>query len=382
MSKSKSLSRRGIGLAFVFALSSFISHPSSFRVSQAAEIQLKSECNASGLVRLGDVAEIHSHDPAEVRELKDIELFPAPPPGGKSLVRAREVQDLLALRGMNLSQHRLTGSSQTEIRNGVKAAAPLAASATRRANERVVAAIAACLRRQASKDDAWKIETALDEEQARIIDACKESIQAGGGRPPWTGAQEFTIATPGSQGEPAFTVAATVSAVPRVVVATRAMAPGDIVQRTDVKLGQARNDATELPFRSLDEVVGQQTKRAIVIGQALNQDDLRSPVLVRRGDAIHVFARSAGIQVTTDARAQEDGGRGDLILVETLATRDRFMARVSGIREAEVFAQAADADAATGTPGRDVRPLKAAHPKTTAVTRTPGFRLPASKSWK
>src|SRR5487761_1443723 len=142
MSKSKSLSRRGIGLAFVFALSSFISHPSSFRVSQAAEIQLKSECNASGLVRLGDVAEIHSHDPAEVRELKDIELFPAPPPGGKSLVRAREVQDLLALRGMNLSQHRLTGASQ---------------------------------------DDAWKIETALDEEQARIIDACKESIQAGGG---------------------------------------------------------------------------------------------------------------------------------------------------------------------------------------------------------
>src|SRR6185437_7085362 len=68
----------------------------------AAEIELRSECNASGLVRLGDVAEIHATDAAEIKRLQEMELFPAPAVGNKSFVRAREIQDLLALRGMNL----------------------------------------------------------------------------------------------------------------------------------------------------------------------------------------------------------------------------------------------------------------------------------------
>ena len=363
-------------LACFLLPSSLIFHPSSVPL-QAAEIHLKSECNASGLVRLGDVAEIHAHDAAEAQQLKEMELFPAPAVGNKTFVRAREVQDLLALRGINLSQHRLTGSSQIEIHNGAKSATPLSASATRRAAERVEAAIAACLRRQAGKEEAWEIEVDLEEEQVRIVAACKDSIKASGGQSPWTGDQQFTIALPGTSSEQRLTVPAKVTAVPLVVVATRAMVPGDIVQRTDVKLGQGKNDTTDLPFHSVDEVVGQETKRAIVEGQALKQGDLRSPLLVRRGDAVHVFARSAGIQVRTEARAQEEGSRGDLIVVESILTRERFMARVSGIHEVEVFAQTADADAAAGTPGSDTRPLKAAHPKATATAQTPGFRLPS-----
>ncbi|OYV82636.1 MAG: flagella basal body P-ring formation protein FlgA, partial [Planctomycetia bacterium 21-64-5] len=141
---------------------------------------------------------------------------------------------------------------------------------------------------------------------------------------------------------------------------TRAMVPGDVVQRPDVKLGKAKCDASDFPFHRLEEVLGLETKRAVVEGQVLKQDDLRSPILVRRGDAVAVFARSAGIQVRATARAQEDGGKGDLIVVESLLNRERFMARVSGIHEVEVFAQAADADAATGDGERRTAALKPA----------------------
>jgi flagella basal body P-ring formation protein FlgA len=351
--------------------------PSAFCL-YAAEIHLRGECNASGLVRLGDVAEIHANDAGEATHLKEIELFPAPPVGGKSFVRAREVQDLLALRGVNLSQHRLTGSSQIEIRNGAKPAAPLAAGVARRAIDRVEAAIASHLQREAGKDTDWEIEAHLDDEQARMIAAMKESIAAGGGKAPWTGDQQFTITVPGTPGVPLLTVATTVAAVPQVVVAKRAIVPGDIVNSTDVKLGRAKTSDNDLPFHSLEEVIGKETKRAIVEGQSIKQGDLRSPLLVRRGDAVHVYARSAGIQVHVQGRAQDDGSRGDLIVVESInSNRERFMARVSGIREVEVFAQAADAEAAAPTASTETRPMKAARVKTLADRRVTGFRLPS-----
>lgn len=275
-------------------------------------------------------------------------------------VRAREVQDVLALRGLDLSRHRLTGSSQIEIRNGSKAAAPVSTSAARRATERVAAAIAACVRRQAAGDGEWTVEARLEEDHVRLVAASKDTLVARGGKPPWAGEQEFTITVPTASGDQAFVVTAKVAAVPLVVLATRAMVPGDIVQRTDVKLGQAKCNASDFPFQRLEEVLGQETKCAVVEGQVLKQDDLRSPLLVRQGDAVAVFARSAGIQVRTTARAQENGSKGDLIVVESMLNRERFMARVSGIHEVEVFAQAADADAATSDGERRTAALKPA----------------------
>jgi flagella basal body P-ring formation protein FlgA len=344
--------------------------------SHAAEIQVRGECNVSGLVKLGDVAEIHATDSEEAAKLKEIELFPAPPTGGKSFVRTREVQDLLALRGLNLSQHRFTGASQIEIRNGTRSGAPLTSSVTRRAAERVEAALAAHLRRQAGKDTAWEFDLHLDDEQVRLVAASNESLSAAGGEAPWTGQQNFSVTIPGESGNQVLSVATKVESVPLVVVAKRGMVPGDIVQATDVKLGRAQIRDDDVPCRSLDEVVGKETERALVEGQAIEMDDLRSPILVRRGDPVHVYARSAGIQVRVEGRAQEDGGRGDLIVVESInSIRERFMARVSGIREVEVFAQTADAESAAGMRNAET-PLKAARPKVTADRRITGFRLP------
>ena len=68
-------------------------------------------------------------------------------------------------------------------------------------------------------------------------------------------------------------------------------------------------------------------------------DALRTPALVRRGDVVTVYARSAGIRVRTAARARDDGSQGDLVSVESLLDRSTFFARVSGIREVEVYAR-------------------------------------------
>ena len=74
-----------------------------------AELELRSECRCpAAVVTLGDVAYVLSNDPAESEALKAVELFPAPPPGQRRLVRMRQIQDLLLLRGVDLVAHSLT----------------------------------------------------------------------------------------------------------------------------------------------------------------------------------------------------------------------------------------------------------------------------------
>ena len=65
---------------------------------------------------------------------------------------------------------------------------------------------------------------------------------------------------------------------------------------------------------------------------------------MRRGEVVTVYARASGIRVRTVARSRDDGGEGELVSVESLADRSTFYARVSGIREVEVYARAARAD--------------------------------------
>jgi len=81
-----------------------------------AEICLRTECTSTHtVVRLGDVADVLASQPDQARSLAEVELFPLPPPGEQRFVRAREIQDMLWLRGVNIVEHQLSGASQTVV---------------------------------------------------------------------------------------------------------------------------------------------------------------------------------------------------------------------------------------------------------------------------
>ena len=80
--------------------------------ARAAEVQFRSQAAVTGhLVTLGDVADITASDPAEAASLRTLELFPAPVSGRPRVVRAREIQDLLALRPLNLAGLQFGGAT-------------------------------------------------------------------------------------------------------------------------------------------------------------------------------------------------------------------------------------------------------------------------------
>jgi len=321
-------------------------HGASLR---AAELRLKSQCRAAcAVVTLGDVAEIFTADDQAAASLAAIELFPSPPPLRQRFIRLRELQDLLILRGVNLTEHRFSGSSQVAIAGGsparVQPVRPLSLLAARGAEQRVCRAVTQYLQQYASADSTWTVGVDLTPEQVQACSAEDAAISVRGGAPPWTGNQRFEVTIGNGDGPATFYIDAQVTAPRKMVVAVRSLSRGVTVCATDVELcsitpSQAAADG----FRAIEQVVGRETTRAIPKGKPLSAEMLRAPLLVRRGDVVTVIARSAGIRIRTTARARDDGSLDDLVAVESLAGRQRYFARVTGVREVDVFGRSARA---------------------------------------
>jgi flagella basal body P-ring formation protein FlgA len=318
-------------------------------VAGSAEIQLRATAQPAGpLLLLGDVAEIFARDAQQADELKQVELFPAPAIGGKRYVRMREVQDVLELRGISLSEHTFSGASQVvvSVEAEPQPASVLRVSTThspsevRRAHQMVQAALIRHLEANATARESWTVDVELDDNALRAVLTAGKIGEISGGQPPWTGPQEFVAQLEGAGGTAALAVRAKVSVAPAVVVATRAVPRGAVIQASDVQLDRSQplTGRTET-LASLDEVIGKEAAQSLVAGRPIDKGAVRQPVLVRKGEVVTVYVRAPGVQVRTAARARDTGSQGELISVESLENRQTYLARVTGIQEAEVYAR-------------------------------------------
>jgi flagella basal body P-ring formation protein FlgA len=155
----------------------------------------------------------------------------------------------------------------------------------------------------------------------------------------FSGAETIRVVARGDAARRAPAAANAVQPQLVVVYATRAIAPGERLRPIDVELKPADRLTGNGPFaRSLAEVEGLEATRALAAGQAIELRSLRRPLLVQRGQAVTVVARIEGVRATTTARALEEGAQGDLILLESLESRQRYSAMVTGVQQAEVLA--------------------------------------------
>lgn len=313
-----------------------------------AEFQLRQQCQSrAGVVTLGDVADVFGVDPRQTERLAAVELFPAPPAGQQRFARIREIQDALLARGLNLTEHRFSGASQVMI--GTAAGLNDAEKSTtpvdmKRAIRLVRDAIVRYLQQEGAPRDATELEFPLTEAQARVVIKSNARLTLAGGRAPWVGTQRLQVTATSPDAAAQFPLDVRVSTPPQVPVAVKPLPRGALVRPEDVVLTSSipANEQGD-SLRSLEEIVGRETTRAIAEGHPFERNALRSPVMVRRGDVVTVYARSAGIRVRTLARARDEGGVGDLIAVESLQDRKAYFARVSGAHEVEVYARATQA---------------------------------------
>jgi flagella basal body P-ring formation protein FlgA len=312
--------------------------------TRAAELRFRQQCSPHGsVVTLGDVAEIYSADPQQAGKLAAIELFPAPIAAQQRVLGVREVQDLLSMRGINLTEHRFSGSSQivlTSASEPARADQPLTPSAAKRAHRRVQDAILQYLQTKAGSGEPRYLQFDAPAALTRAAANPVQPISVSGGEAPWTGSQRFEIKVDSSEGLGPFTLDVQVAVPSSVVAAVHSLSRGAVIREDDLALVRdVPHDSESGVFHSIEEVAGKQTTRSVPDGKIIAPDDLQAPLIVHKGDVVTVYARSAGIRVRTTARARDDGGLGDLVTMETMQDRKPYQARVCGVREAEVLAQ-------------------------------------------
>jgi flagella basal body P-ring formation protein FlgA len=340
------------------------------------EITLREKVAAnSSVVRLGDVATIESQSASEQRRLGAILLLPAPAPGTQRFVRLREIQDMLAAQGENIGQMRFGGADQVAIQSpaavhSTKVQAPAGGKPNRQAallvgqmqvsspeapvaGPKLTEADAERLRGElnelikeylslkAGQAEAWRVTCIVPDRFLETLMTARTEPKCSEGREPWTGRQRFVVSFTTAKGNVQFPVLADVALATQAIVAVRPIERGGVITAAHVQLmtvdyAPARSDE-RVPLDSLDKVIGMEAREAIRAGEMVLSNQVRAPLLVKRGEELAVTARNGRIRVQTFARSLQDGARGDLVQVETLDKKDRYDVRVTGTREALVF---------------------------------------------
>jgi flagella basal body P-ring formation protein FlgA len=215
----------------------------------------------------------------------------------------------------------------------------------RQAEARVRTAVIDYLRGACDATAAWQVRFTLTDDQVQLVIRSSAKPLVHGGAEPWTGTQRFAVTVATADSAHQITLEATVAPAEQIVVANRAIGRGERLSEADVRLAAPSYIvAPETALHSLEQVVGRETTRSLAVDSPITTDVVQSPLLVRKRDIVTVYARSPGIRVRTTGRATEDGALGDLILIESLAQRQTFFARVCGPQEAEIYARAPQAD--------------------------------------
>lgn len=327
-------------LSIVFVLASWTAPV------RGAEIRLRSNAVISGrVVLLGDVAEVVGATVEEHVSLAATELMPMPVVDAEKSLSMREVQDLLALRGVATGRHHFGGASEVRLSSAAAAVARQKpafrsnGSAARGAIAAVEAAVAKHLSRNVDADRDWLVDVELTEDQVAVVQSAYGRLVAEGGSQPWQGRQQFVVRVAGADKQ--FTVEAVIRPPDMVVVAARPLVKGDVLRASDLALEPAKRGVVQRgAFHAIEDVVGQEAVRPVVTGQVLDANYVRAPVLVQRGDVVTVYAYAGSIRVKTTGRSRQAGAKGELVEIESLADRSRFFARVADVQVVEVFASA------------------------------------------
>ncbi|GAA0857111.1 flagellar basal body P-ring formation chaperone FlgA [Aliiglaciecola litoralis] len=119
-----------------------------------------------------------------------------------------------------------------------------------------------------------------------------------------------------------------------VVVLTRAMSPGAVLNENSVKLVMMdKNLIRTSTFSDVNTVLGARLKKRSRPGQPIVPGQL---CFVCKGDSIVIIASGGGVNIKASGIAQQDGNLGDTIAVKNSRSQKLVHAQVVDTRQVEV----------------------------------------------
>lgn len=194
--------------------------------------------------------------------------------------------------------------------------------------------------RAAIGSQAGEVHVAADAPDARLrLARCAETLRTRlpSGNQPGPGRVTIEVQCLSPQAWRLY-VPVQVSMVRPVVIAARPLARDTVLTPGDVKLADREVSSLGYGFiGSLEGAVGQRLTRAISEGAVLTPGLLDAPVLVRRGQAVSVDARSGPVTVSMPGVAQADGALGETIRVRNASSGRILEGVVRSAKSVEVL---------------------------------------------
>lgn len=101
------------------------------------------------------------------------------------------------------------------------------------------------------------------------------------------------------------------------LLARRAVAPGQVLEADDLQVAEIDLTANpRAPLRDAALAVGRVVRVGLAAGQPVAAENLRLPLVVRRGAPVEVTATVGQVSATSAGTAEQDGAVGDLIRVK------------------------------------------------------------------
>jgi flagella basal body P-ring formation protein FlgA len=315
--------------------------------AEAASVCFKTRASvASTLITLGDVADITDADAQAVERLKRLSLAPAPGAGRQARLDFNSIRARLLAHGVNLGAIEFTGSSSVEVSAvGEPSSDAMHSNMSARAEELqrtraetlVSDAIRNYLRGLAPELGLANVMVELNPADVPLIlTGVGSGFHVVGGAQPWDAPQLMTVSFQ-NQHETIcrVTVQCRIAPQPHVLVARHAIQRGQILREADLTWQQM--NATGDTLSRLEDALGRETTKTIRQGEPIRVDDMQALVLVRSSDIVKTSVRKGSITVVSYLKARSSGGLGDSVTLMTLDGRERILARVTGLHEAEVI---------------------------------------------
>lgn len=117
----------------------------------------------------------------------------------------------------------------------------------------------------------------------------------------------------------------------RVVVPVRDIARGEVITEADLVYGSVPDSAGISGIvTSMDALAGMEARRVLRAGETVRPDDVRHPILVQRGATVTMTFEAPGVSVTAMGRAMSEGGYGETVSVQNIASYRQVSAIVTG----------------------------------------------------
>ncbi len=326
------------------------------------QLFLRDQAKISGsIVRLGDLADVVGGSLAQKSQLRSLELFPMS--DGLREISAHQVREELSQMGLDLLYWRMAGANRVSIRSDNGQATDFVKSSTIQ-SLRSDPTGKNVSRRDSSLPVLRPSEqrTLIGNEQIRLA-----SFQAGDNTS--GNNANSNSPSPGTEDQ-------TTDQSPNAWTVKQNLSRGQIIGLDDL---QPVYIATRLPSNLVTdsrELIGMSVRSQIASSRPIVSSMVEPVLYVQRGKEVKIFSRVEGIEVSTTGRSLADGGIGQIVTVESLVGKKKFIGRVIDFQVVQITGPPqAESSQVAGTPNLAVNPRANANSRS---NRNPvsGTRLP------